>query len=41
VLIWFSAGPCVFDFAVIEWMKQNSSAISAMFGSNSEIIFPL
>jgi hypothetical protein len=40
VLIWFSAGPCVFDFAVIEWMKQSSSASSAMFGNNSEIILP-
>ena len=29
VLIWFSAGPCVFDFAVIEWMKHISSASSA------------
>ena len=41
VLIWFSAGPCVFDFAVIEWMKHISSASSARCGRRSLIIFPL
>ena len=40
VLIWFSAGPCVFDFAVIEWMKHRSSASPARCGSISEIILP-
>ena len=41
VLIWFSPGPCVLVFAVIEWMKHISSASSARFGSRSEIILPL
>ena len=40
VLIWFSAGPCVLLFAVIEWMKHMSSASSARCGRRSEIILP-
>jgi hypothetical protein len=40
VLIWFSAGPCVLLFAVIEWMKHISSASSARRGRRSEICFP-
>ena len=40
VLIWFSAGPCVLRFAVIEWTKHMSSASSARCGSRSEIILP-
>ena len=40
VLIWFSAGPWVLLFAVIEWTKQRSSASSARFGKRSEIILP-
>ena len=40
VPIWLSAGPCVFDFPVIEWMKHISSARSARCGSRSLTILP-
>ena len=40
VPIWLSAGPWVFDFPVIEWMKHISSAISARFGRRSLTILP-
>src|SRR3954470_24884630 len=40
VLIWFSAGPWVLLLAVIEWMKQRSSASAPRCGNRSEIILP-
>ena len=41
VAIWLSAGPCVFDFAVIEWMKHIRSARAPKRGSRSLVIVPL
>ena len=39
--MWFSPGPCVLVFEVIEWMKHISSASSARFGNRSEMYLPL
>ena len=40
VFICDSAGPCVFDFAVIEWMKHISSTQAPSSGSRSDVYLP-